>query len=66
MISLPYMSLNKFYQCFRKRKGKGGYNLEKEKEDCIWRRKIYIFFAEKKKNVEGKIGKYLEKEVKKN
>ena len=34
--------------------------MEKEKEENIWRRKI--LFAEEKKIKEGKEGKYLEKE----
>ena len=38
-----------------------GNNMEKVKEENAWRKKIY-FFAEGKKNGEGKGGKYFEKE----
>ena len=39
--------------------------MEKEKEEYVWKRKIYYFiyvFVDEKEKGEGKLGKYLEKE----
>ena len=75
--SIPHlgMGIDQFCPTFRSTNFTNVSEKGKEKEDIIWRRKRkivfgegkYIFFlAEKKKNIEGKVEKYLEKEVKKN